>query len=351
MNIIKKKKYSRRDFAKLCGLGLFGLAFRPYFSEGEYLDSGDHLVRVAVRQVSIYDEPTDKSKILFQRYRDDLMHVYYETISPDGPTWNPIWYRVWGGWVHRAYMETVRMKLNTPVSSLWENGQVFEVTVPYSQSFWYSSRLGWQPNWRVYYGSNHWVVDIKEGPDGEPWYEITNDIVDNVPIYVPAIHMRPFEREELTPINPDVPEGKKRIEISIVDQELTAYEDGNPVLHTKVSTGLLHPPRPGLIPLATPKGTFSIISKMPCKHMGNGILTTDMEEYVLPGVPWTMFFEPGIGAAIHGCYWHTNYGIPMSHACVNMRNEDAQWLYRWSDPKPDPGTWLNRGYGTEVEVF
>ena len=54
--------------------------------------------------------------------------------------------------------------------------------------------------------------------------------------------------------------------------------------------------------------------------------------YTLPGVPWTSFFIFETGVAFHGTFWHNNFGIPMSHGCINMRNEDAKWLFRWVTP-------------------
>ncbi len=34
--------------------------------------------------------------------------------------------------------------------------------------------------------------------------------------------------------------------------------------------------------------------------------------------------------AFHGTSWHTNFGVPMSHGCVNLSVEDAKWFYNWS---------------------
>jgi lipoprotein-anchoring transpeptidase ErfK/SrfK len=50
--------------------------------------------------------------------------------------------------------------------------------------------------------------------------------------------------------------------------------------------------------------------------------------YNLPNVPYTMYFYRGY--AIHGTYWHNNFGSPMSHGCVNLATPDAQWLYNWA---------------------
>ena len=47
--------------------------------------------------------------------------------------------------------------------------------------------------------------------------------------------------------------------------------------------------------------------------------------YYLPNVPYTMYFYESYG--LHGTYWHHNFGHPMSHGCVNLKTEDAQWLY------------------------
>jgi lipoprotein-anchoring transpeptidase ErfK/SrfK len=41
-----------------------------------------------------------------------------------------------------------------------------------------------------------------------------------------------------------------------------------------------------------------------------------------------MYFYQGY--ALHGTYWHSNFGQPMSHGCVNMRTPDAEWLYQFA---------------------
>ena len=46
------------------------------------------------------------------------------------------------------------------------------------------------------------------------------------------------------------------------------------------------------------------------------------------------------GHALHGTYWHGNFGVPMSHGCVNLPTEAAVWLYDWAPV----GTWLEIVY-------
>jgi lipoprotein-anchoring transpeptidase ErfK/SrfK len=150
-----------------------------------------------------------------------------------------------------------------------------------------------------------------------------------------------------------VPPQKKRIEVSISQQLLTAYEGDQVVLQTKIASGLPdnRPNPPGGIPTDTPTGEYNVQSKMPSKHMGDGNVTSDPEAYELPGVPWTCFFVPKTGVATHGTYWHQNWGIPMSHGCVNMRSHEARWIFRWTTPVAAPEKIETIGMGTRVIVF
>jgi hypothetical protein len=340
---------SRRDFLKLSLLGLSGLAFSPFNGAGEDFDSLN-LARVSAKQVSVYKKPSDSSTILFQRYRDELVHIYYEEIAKDGPVYNPLWYRVWGGYIHSAHLVRVNMRLNTPLNGVSEKGQLMEVTVPYSQSLYFNKyKKEWEQVYRLYFGSNHWVIGVETGPDGKAWYRIQDDLSKDEYL-VHATHLRPFQPDELMPITPEVDLGKKRIEISLAKQELTAYEDEKIVLKTKISSGMSRHTNPGEIPTETPRGTFNISSKMPSKHMGDAFLTNDPEAYVIPGVPWVSFFETETGVACHGTYWHNNFGTPMSHGCINMRNDEAKFIYLWTTPVIKPGEWHHKGYGTRVIV-
>jgi lipoprotein-anchoring transpeptidase ErfK/SrfK len=107
--------------------------------------------------------------------------------------------------------------------------------------------------------------------------------------------------------------GGKWIDIDISSQTLRAYQGNTAVRSMVVSTGIARYP--------TPTGRFRILSKYPSVTMsGPG--------YYLPGVPHTMFFYGGY--AIHGTYWHNNFGTPMSHGCINLTRADAAWLYGWS---------------------
>jgi lipoprotein-anchoring transpeptidase ErfK/SrfK len=278
--------------------------------------------------------------------RDTILSLLEEVISPSGPKENPRWYRLSEGYIHSAYVQRVeKAHQNLPLSQVPERGLIGEVSVPYSQTL-YKNRKGEQVKlYRLYFQSLHWITGLIEGPEGKPWYRLTDEWL-RVNYYVPATDLRSIPPEELKPISPDVPEEEKLIEVSLEKQMLTAYEGGHPVFQSKVSTGRRF--------METPSGEFQVNRKFPSKHMGDGGLTSDLNAYELVGVPWVSFFHNN-GVAFHGTFWHDNFGARMSQGCVNMRNEAAKWLFRWCNPTYGPEVEFRSGYkrvgqGTKVIV-
>lgn len=339
---------SRRDFLRLGASTFASLALSPFLPAWGSFEDGEQ-VRVATVSVSVYREPNDESLIVAQHFRDELVNIY-EEVNSGTPGYNPIWYRVWGGYMHRGRLQKVKTLFNEPLTAILEGTrQVAELTVPYTQAMRYTKTYGWQPNLRLYYGSVHWITGIDEGPDGSAWYRIFDELV-GFPYHVPAIHLRPIPFDEWSPITPDVPLEQKRIEVNLTTQVLTAYEDDKVVLKTNISSGINTPRKdPKALSTKTPSGEFRILSKYPSKHMGNGNLFATPEDYELPGVPWTCFFDER-GYAFHGTYWHDNFGTPMSRGCVNMRIDEAKWLFRWVRPLHEPDRIFTPGYGTLVLI-
>ncbi len=106
----------------------------------------------------------------------------------------------------------------------------------------------------------------------------------------------------------------KQIVVNLTEQRVYAYENGELIRSTLVSTGLWGTP--------TVTGDYRIYWKLTSQTMsGPG--------YYLPGVPWVMYFYQGY--ALHGTYWHNNFGQPMSHGCVNLPTDEAAWFFRWAE--------------------
>jgi hypothetical protein len=129
------------------------------------------------------------------------------------------------------------------------------------------------------------------------------------------------------------PEGitgnRKWIYIDLTRQSLEAYEGTTPVYATLVSTGLA-----GDVETETPRGRFHITFK----HLTNDMAGTvgDDEVYSVEDVAWVQYVHQNV--ALHASFWHTRYGTPKSHGCINLAPADARFLFDWSDP-PLPTRW------------
>jgi lipoprotein-anchoring transpeptidase ErfK/SrfK len=356
-------KLTRRDFLKFGGLSAASLAFSPLVpaSLGGFDDSD--LIRVATNSVSVYKQPSDKSIITGTWYRDDLVHVYGQ-VTAEEPTYNPVWYQVWGGYMHRSRIQRVKTIFQTPVVIPEGTRRLAEVTVPFTRPYRFvKARQHWEAlNPPLYYGSVHWVDQLTpQGFDGSSdWYRILDELDSNVPYFVSAKHLHILSSNVFDPITPNVPYEEKLIKVNLTTQILTAYEYGSVVFQTNISSGIPGGggSGPKAISTTTPNGKFEILDKVPSKHMGNsyfnlgenGNLLADVDNYVLPGVPWTCFFTE-VGHAFHGTYWHENFGSPMSHGCINMRSNEANWLFRWARPlHKDDAISNHAARGTQVEI-
>ncbi|MCP4675137.1 MAG: L,D-transpeptidase [Deltaproteobacteria bacterium] len=135
---------------------------------------------------------------------------------------------------------------------------------------------------------------------------------------------------ELFEVQPP-PEGigdkEKWIRVDLTRQTLVAYEGAMPVYATLVSTGL-----PESEETITPKGRFNIHFK----HLTDDMAGTvgDDEVYSVEDVPWVQYIHRNV--AFHSSFWHSSYGRPKSHGCINLAPADARWLFNWTEPRLPP---------------
>lgn len=142
---------------------------------------------------------------------------------------------------------------------------------------------------------------------------------------------------------------KKQIRIDLTQQRLFAYEGDHQVFSFYISSGKWHP---------TPTGTFHIWTKLRYTGMEGGSKALHTY-YNLPNVPFTMFMTgenmpKTAGYAIHGTYWHNNFGHPMSHGCINMKTSEVEQLYYWANPDLRGGKSIAESAdnpGTEVIIY
>ncbi|MFW5943373.1 MAG: L,D-transpeptidase family protein [Chloroflexota bacterium] len=156
-----------------------------------------------------------------------------------------------------------------------------------------------------------------------PEIENPNIISVGQELHIPAHEGPPIYTTQVTVSRAEaLPEGvgpgERWIDVDLDEQVLVAYEGDEPVFQSLVSSGLPQ--------YATVEGTFRVQRRYELKDMDGESLGYD---YYLPDVPYTMFFYQAY--ALHGTYWHGNYGTPMSHGCVNLPTPAAQWLFEWSE--------------------
>lgn len=140
-----------------------------------------------------------------------------------------------------------------------------------------------------------------------------DQVQDNPEDFTILANPAPPSRDDFERAGIDPDGDEKWIFIDLSEQILTAYRGGDAVMTFLVSTGRRGTP--------TVTGRFEIYVKYRTDDMrGPG--------YFLKDVPYTMYFHGAYG--IHGTYWHDNFGVPMSRGCVNMKTEDARWLYSFA---------------------
>jgi lipoprotein-anchoring transpeptidase ErfK/SrfK len=143
--------------------------------------------------------------------------------------------------------------------------------------------------------------------------------------------------------------GEKWIDVNLKTQTLVAYEGDLAVYATLVSTGRMNEQDPTQ-DFRTPPGLYRIRDKHLATTM-DGDVTND-GPYSIEDVPWVQYFKGSF--ALHGAFWHDDFGHVHSHGCVNLAPEDARNLFEWTEPRV-PSNWHgvntgDEGRGTWVHV-
>ncbi len=334
---------SRREFLKLSGVG-FAASFLPALELGGTAETG--FGRVTERFLSIYSQPSFTSRHIKQVWQDAVLPIC-DTVAGQADSDQPeSWFQIGGiGYAPASFIQPVEIRYQEPTDQISRQGSLSEVTVPIAEVYEKpdpnSRRL-----YRYYYGSNHWVDRVTEDSSGQVWYRVIDDKFEDQERWVRASRLRVIPFEELAPISPLVPADQKRIEVSLTEQRMTAYEYDKPVFTTLVSTGATTENNRWV----TPTGRFLVGFKRASQHM----LPWDSSygDYDLPGVPWVTYYAYR-AVAFHGAYWHNGFGRPRSHGCVNLKPQDARWVFLWTTPTVLPYDQMEYAEtgGTFVEVF
>jgi len=140
------------------------------------------------------------------------------------------------------------------------------------------------------------------------------------------------------------------IDVNLKSQTLVAYVGERPIYATLISSGKESKIKDK--DHSTPTGEWRVREKHITTTMdGDGTAAGDLP-YSIEDVPYVMYFHRAY--ALHGAFWHNNFGMQMSHGCVNLAPLDAKYLFFFADP-PIPagfhGVWSSDAHpGTRVVI-
>lgn len=332
---------SRRDFLKLSTFSILGnlqYAYTQKLEQPKQQLKPLFWGRVVFIYATIYSRPSVYAATGIIHELESVVPIYGEVEGEDENAINRRWYETDHGYIHSSNVQPVLNITHEPQTVT--QPIVGEVTIPFVDALT-RPQTNAGLAYRLYFSSTHWVYQTVTDNDGATWYEIRSDRY-NRSYFVPTAAIRLVPAAEFAPISPQVTD--KRILIDTTVETITALENGRPVFTTRISSGGSFGEGKDF---RTPLGDYQIDRKRPSRHMAAGDGAAD-DAYDLPGVPWVSYFNGGI--AIHGTYWHNDYGRPWSHGCINLLSQDAKWFYRWSTPVVPLNIDLVEARGTQVTV-
>lgn len=369
---MKFNSLSRRDFLKLSGLGLGALAFNPLkgafknISPLPQFPAGDFLGRVAVtpnfNSTELKATPNDSAPAIRQVGQDEVVVWQREVVGTNAHQgFSTRWVETPEGYIYAPHLQPVRNLPNKPLTGMPAGKQGFwaEVTVPYvdlqilNAPISPAMKFSQQYNipMRLYYSQVVWIDQVGADANGNILYRFNEapghgygygDL-----FYADSAAFRPLTDDDVSAINPNVDPATKKIEVDATSehQYLSCFEGTNEVYFCRISTGYGEA-------FSTPLGVQAISWKIMSIHMAAN--TASDSGYDTMGVSWPTFFNTNVGAAIHGVFWHNDFGVRRSHGCINVAPEDAKWIFRWTAPfvsldqSEIKMTWPN--VGTPVDV-
>ncbi len=308
---------TRRDFLKISSVAFIGLALPYPKDEDEPSDPPPaSLGRITTWQQAIRQTPQVRGDWVRNKNYDDIIPLLATVIGEAPWPSNPIWYQTEGGYIHSAFVQPVENQPSAGPVPVTPPGIWTQVSVPIAETR--LSPVAPYVSRKIYYGSVYRAVDVVQDKLGQWWYRLQDGISYWPGPYVLATSLRYLPEEVLTPISADRTD--KQIVVDVTNQELTCFEGDTPVITTRTATGYgVH---------WTPRGEYEVLRKSHSSYMIGG---EGADYYNLPGVSFPTYFTPS-AIAVHGTYWHNDYGRPRSHGCVNVTNMVAQFVFRWTMP-------------------
>lgn len=160
------------------------------------------------------------------------------------------------------------------------------------------------------------LKDIVEGKDGRTVGDTSDvaadfaaQLAEGNGVYTVPVESVAFETTTLF----------RRIEVNLSEQRTYLYENETLVNSWSISSGLPGSP--------TDQGRFRVYAQLYTQDMGREDIT-EPPYYFQPDVPWVTYYNAD--EALHGAYWHNDFGQQKSHGCVNMPVNAAKFVFDWA---------------------
>ncbi|MBI5351589.1 MAG: L,D-transpeptidase [Chloroflexi bacterium] len=355
-----KRSISRRDFLKVAGVGLGALAFNPF--DFNFFDNGklyapkrlpqfpsSEIIGRLVDDTDIRNRPTNDPVLntsIGTLLADTLVPWEREVIGSVQGLTNQKYLQTAQGFIWSSRIQPTKNLPNTPLPEMQvgQGGFWAEVTVPYIDltleggiaSPWLQSKIQYNFPPRVYYGQVIWIDQIRQnnGFVEYRWNEDANGHGYGYGAYgeffwLDGAGVKVLTDADVAPISPEIDPNDKKIVADLTYQTLSCFEGNTEVYFCRIASGQkLDANGFPSDQLSTPVGELMTHWKIISKNMTAGGAQSG---YSTPAVPWCTFIS-GDGVAIHGAFWHNDFGEKRSHGCINVSPSDAKWIFRWSAP-------------------
>ncbi len=346
-----KRTVSRRDFMKVAGVGLGALAFKSFNFESLYMPKrlpqfpNSEIIGRMLGMTDVRNRPSSDPLVattVGTLYDDNLIEWGSEVIGNAVGLTNQKFLETPQGYIWASRVQPTKNLPNTPITEIpaGQAGFWAEVTVPYVDltlegapiSPWIQSLIQYNFPPRLYYGQVVWIDQVRQNNgfveyrwDENPGHGYGfGDI-----FWADGTGLKVLTEEETSAISPDVDPATKRIVADLTYQTISCLEGSEEVYFCRISSGAIFDAYGNPTDkYATPVGDLNTNWKIISLNMTGGGSTAG---YSTPAVPWDTVIS-GEGIAIHGAFWHNDFGERRSHGCINVRPEDAKWIFRWTTP-------------------
>ena len=262
--------------------------------------------------------------------RTALSGIFYgqalETVTDEN---GKVWHKVWGDWLPERYYHQVESSQFMGIEANRQPerpfGWVLRATTP-SPAPGAAPLPGAQELQRYHFVQMH---QWQRGTDGNTWYEVE-----------PGRWVR-YDTVALTTVRPrpgDVGPEEYWVDVDLTQQIFAAYEGDHLVYAGLISSGLSR--------WETRTGLNQVWERHETTPMEGGVLGDDY--YYIDDVNHTLYFDAEI--ALHGAFWHDDFGRPKSHGCVNMAPYTAEWVFDWSKRAPND-LWVSVHYADYADIL